>query len=129
MKYGEQIEGFLDFMRNVKTDYNIAVSCEKDANDATQDLLHSLEIYENTYHEYARAAKKLAQVRQERRAAKDMREQLRPIMDWLEENDRVIYGLENLLGNVRKAERSTEGRFYTPKTDVLDGITREEATE
>lgn len=129
MKYSEQIEDFLNFMRKVKTDYNIAVSSEKEANDATQDLLHSLELCENTYHKYARTAKKMAQVRQERRAAKDTREQLQPIVDWLEENDRVIYGLENLLGNVRKAEKLTEGRFYTPKTDVLDGITREEALE
>lgn len=129
MKYSEQIEDFLDFMRKVKTDYNIAVSSEKEANDATQDLLHSLELYENTYHEYARAAKKLAQVRQERRAAKDAREQLQLVMDWLEENDRVIHGLEKLLGNVRKAEKATEGRFYTPKTDVLDGISGEEAEE
>lgn len=129
MKTSKQIEGFLDFLREVKTDYNIAVSSEKEANDATQDLLHSLELYENTYHEYARAAKKLAQVRQERRAAKDAREQLQLVMDWLEENDKVIHGLEKLLGNVRKAEKATEGRFYTPKTDVLDGISREEAAE
>ncbi len=67
LKYSEQIEGFLDFLREAKTDYNIAVSSEKEADDATQDLLHSLELYENTYHEYARAAKTLAKVRQERR--------------------------------------------------------------
>ena len=44
MKTSKQIEGFLDFLREAKTDYNIAVSCEKEANDATQDLLHSLEL-------------------------------------------------------------------------------------
>ncbi|MCI8704187.1 MAG: hypothetical protein HFE60_07885, partial [Anaerotignum sp.] len=48
MKTSKQIEGFLDFLRGAKTDYNIAVSSEKEANDATQDLLHSLELYENT---------------------------------------------------------------------------------
>lgn len=126
MKYGEQIEGFLDFMRNVKTDYNIAVSCEKDANDATQDLLHSLELCKNTYHKYARTAKKLAQVRKERRAAKDIREQLQPIVDWMEENGKFLFKLEMLLGNVRKAEKATEGRFYTPKTDVISEIGKED---
>ena len=73
MKTSKQIEGFLDFLREAKTDYNIAVSSEKEANDATQDLLHSLELYENTYHEYARTAKKLAQVRQERRSGRQDR--------------------------------------------------------
>ena len=115
MKTSKQIEGFLDFLREVKTD-------EKEANDATQDLLHSLELYENTYHEYARAAKKLAQVRQERRAAKDRREQIQPVMDWLEENGNVIFGLEKLLGDVRKAEKAAEGRFYTQRTDVLSDV-------
>lgn len=126
MKYSEQIEGFLDFVREAKTDYNIAVSCEKEANDATQDLLHSLELYENTYHKYARTAKKLAQVRQERREAKDKREQLQSVVDWMEENERVLHGLERLLGNVRKAEKATEGRAYTPKTDVLDEVGKED---
>jgi len=126
LKYSEQIEGFLDFLRESKMDYNIAVSTEKDANDKTQDLLHSLELYENTYHEYARAAKKLAKVRQERREAKDKREQLQSVMDWLEENDRVIHGLERLLGNVRKAEKAAEWRFYMQRTDVLAEIGKED---
>ena len=122
MKTSKQIEGFLDFLREAKTDYNIAVSSEKEANDATQDLLHSLELYENTYHEYARTAKKLAQVRRE---AKDRREQIQPVVDWLEENGKVVFGLEKLLGDVRKAEKAMEGRFYTQRTDVLAEIGKE----
>lgn len=129
MKTSKQIEGFLDFLREAKTDYNIAVSSEKEANDATQDLLHSLELYENTYHEYARAAKKLAQVRQERRAAKDRREQIQPVMDWMQENGKVVFGLERLLGDVRKAEKAAEGRFYTQRTDVLAEIGKFERNE
>ncbi len=125
MKTSKQIERFLDFLREAKTDYNIAVSGEKEANDATQDLLHRLELYENTYHEYARMAKKLAQVRQERRTAKDRREQIQPVVDWLEENGKVVFGLEKLLGDVRKAEKATEGRFYTQRTDVLVEIGKE----
>ena len=88
MKTSKQIEGFLDFLREAETDYNIAV-------------------------------------RQERRAAKDNREQLQLVMDWLEENGKVIFGLEKLLGNVRKAEKATEGRFYTQRTDVLVEIGKE----
>ena len=70
-------------------------------------------------------AKKLAQVRQERRTAKDRREQIQPVVDWLEENGKVVFGLEKLLGDVRKAEKATEGRFYTQRTDVLVEIGKE----
>lgn len=125
LKYSEQIEGFLDFLRQAETDYNITVLSEIEANDETQDLLHCLELYENTYHEYARAAKKLAQVRQERREAKDTREQLQPVIEWLARNKPVINGLEQLLGATRKAEGKTEGRFYDPKTEVLGEIGKE----
>ena len=46
-------------------------------------------------------------------------------MDWLEENGKVVFGLEKLLGDVRKAEKAMEGRFYTQRTDVLAEIGKE----
>lgn len=63
-------------------------------------------------------------------AAVAERPHVKPIMDWLEENERFLFQLEMLLGNVRKIEKSTEGRFYISKTDVLDEIwNKEEAYE
>lgn len=50
-------------------------------------------------------------------------------MDWLEENGKIVFGLEKLLGDVRKAEKATEGRFYTQRTDVLAEIGKAEAVE
>lgn len=54
MKYSEPIEGFLNFLRDAQESYNIAALSEKEADEETQDILHSLELNENTYHDGAR---------------------------------------------------------------------------
>lgn len=130
MNYSEQIERFLNFLREARQEYDIAVAEATEANNATQDLLHSLELDDNKYHDSARIALALKQIRKERREAKDKGVNLQPIIDWSTENIRVIQELEQLLGAVRKAERNSVGRRYIPKTDVLDktlkGIKKEE---
>lgn len=119
MRASEPVEGFLNFLREAQQEYNIASAQEADANDATQDLLHSLELDRNGYHDCAKISIALRQVRQERREAKDRVQQLKPIMDWIGQNTKTIRELERLLGDVRKAERGMEGRFYNHKTDIL----------
>ncbi len=109
------IESFLDFIREANTQLNIAVMVEQETNDQTQDILHRLELQEHTYHEYATHSKELKKIRKERREAKDTIACLTPIVTWADENKSVIKGLEQLLGVVRKAERSTEQRIYTPR--------------
>ncbi len=119
MAYSEQIADFLDFLRDCEQEYRIFSSQESDANAETQDLLHCLELQENSYHDMAKISKMLRQIRKERRSAKKKEEQLAPIVDWAVQNRKTIYELEKLLGAVRKAEKSTESREYRPKTDVL----------
>ena len=75
MKYSEHVENFLNFLREAQREYNIAADDEKSANGATQDILHSIELEEHKYHEYARLSKALREVRQERRRAKDIEQQ------------------------------------------------------
>ena len=114
-KCSKNIEAFLDFLREVNSQLNIAVMVEQETNDQTQDILHRLELQEHTYHEYASHSKELKKIRQERRDAKDKISCLTPVVTWADENKSVIKGLEQLLGTVRKAERSTEQRIYTPR--------------
>lgn len=125
MNYSEQIEKFLNFLREARQKYDIAAAEETEANNATQDLLHSLELDDNKYHDSARIALALKQIRKERREAKDKEVKLQPIVDWSAENLRVIQELEQLLGAVRKAERNSVGRRYIPKTDVLKKTLKE----
>lgn len=114
----------MNFMRQAQQEYNKALSEEKYVNDATQDLLHTLELCDNSCHDKARISEALRQVRRERRIAKDKSLQFQPAADWIVKNNKTINGLEQLRGEVRKAEKNTENRYYNPKTDILEQILR-----
>ena len=126
MNYSKVIEEFLNGLRDAEREYNWALEEEKNKNAETQDLLHRIELENDSYHDRARIAKALKNVRQERRRAKDTGTKTEAIVKWCEENSGVIRSIEKLLGEVRKAERSTENRSYIPKTDIVEstlGIT------
>lgn len=120
VKYSERISDFLKLLREAQQEYNIAEAEEQDANNATQDILHNLELCENKYHDYARLSIAMREVRRQRRRAKDRIQELQPIVDMMGKDMKVIKALERLLGEVRKAEKGTEGRAYNPRTDVVE---------
>ena len=49
MKNSEHISSFLKFLKNIQTDYNIAQETEKEADRETQDILHRLELGNDSY--------------------------------------------------------------------------------
>lgn len=104
------------FLRECEQHYRMAEADDQEANGETQDILHSLELQEHGHHEYAALSKRLRDVRRKRRTAKDTMAFCAPVLGWAEANRNVVKGLERLLGDVRKAERSAEGRIYTPRT-------------
>ncbi len=118
-QYSAQIENFLRFLTNCDEKYNIAVSKENDADAATQDILHHIELEENSQLDYIYEGLQLHCIRKERRRAKDTQQLTNPIKEWAASNKRIIKELEQLLGEVRRQERYIENRSYTPKTDVL----------
>lgn len=118
-QYSAQIENFLRFLTNCDEEYNIAVQSESDADAATQDILHHIELEENSQLDYIYEGLQLHRVRRERRQAKDTQRLTKPIREWMAANKRVIRDLEKLLGEGRRQERYIENRSYTPKTDVL----------
>lgn len=118
-QYSAQIENFLRFLTNCDEEYNIAVQSESDADAATQDILHHIELEENSQLDYIYEGLQLHRVRRERRQAKDTQRLTKPIREWMAANKRVIRDLEKLLGELRRQERYIENRSYTPKTDVL----------
>lgn len=115
-KFSVGIETFLAYIHDAEAQYRMAEADEIEANSLTQDILHRIELQEHTHHEYAALSKELKGVRCERRRAKDTLNTTIPIVEWIDANRAVIKGLERLLGEVRKVERSTEGRIYTPRT-------------
>ncbi len=110
------IEAFLAFLRECEQRYHMAEADEQEANDEIQDILHSLELEEHEYREFAQMGKELKTARRRRRAAKDTMSETAPVLNWVEENRPVVKGLERLLGDVRKVERNAENRIYTPRT-------------
>ena len=112
------INNFLTYIREIEQLYRISVANEQEANDMTQDILHSIELEPHDYRGYAQLAKKLKEIRQTRRASKDLVMQTQVVLEWVEENRKTIKSLEQLLGEARKVEKNMENRIYTPKTSV-----------
>lgn len=125
----KEIEKFLAFLRETVEQHNMAESDRAEAEAATQDLLHALELGEDKAQGRARLGLKIREVRRQRRTAKDIMEQTRPVVDWVGQNHTVIKGIERLLGDVRKQERRSEGRSYMPRTHILEDIQRDEGKE
>ncbi len=122
LKSSEHIANFLSFLRDVQTEYNIAAEMEDEAGRKTQDILHRLELWDDGLKDMEQMAELLRGVRRERRDAKDARMEAEPVVVWIMENRKLISGLEALLGEVRKVEKSNAQRHYTFKTDILEDI-------
>ncbi|MFG6393832.1 MAG: hypothetical protein K1W24_06565 [Lachnospiraceae bacterium] len=119
MKNSEYISNFLKFLKDIQTEYNIATDIEEEANKETQDILHRLELGNDTYHDMARMSKMIKGIRLKRRKAKDTKTEAEPVIRWIKENQKIIHIFELLLGDVRKAEKANENRYYINKTDIL----------
>lgn len=119
MKYQDGISSFLAYLRDCESDDRISREEELIKENETQDLLHILELNSKlTFSEKGNIAKQLADIRQKRRIAKDTNSVTYLICEWISSHTDAIKSLEKLLGEVRKAEKKTENRFYTPRTDA-----------
>ena len=122
MNTSQSLSDFLEFLRQSQQDYNIAVDIELTKSKETQDILHKIELDDIKYHEYAKLAKALKSIRNERREAKNIKQQLEPLIGWVEENQSVVRGLERLLGELRKVETNIKNAHYYPRTEVVNEI-------
>jgi len=113
----QEIESFLNYIRDAEQTYNIANADEDEANKQVQDSLHEIEIDLTAYHKLASNAKNLKSILKERRIAKNTAYRLQPVKEWAEANRHVIKTIEQLLGTVRKIEKKLETRVYTYKSD------------
>lgn len=117
-----QIENFLKFCRSCAEANRLAAVAEIDADNQTQDILHNIEINDNYPDDYILQGIALKNIRKDRREAKDIQKITHPIVQWVQQNQKTINELEKLLGSVRKAEKSTQGRTYSNRTKILDGL-------
>lgn len=129
MKDSEKLSAFLDFLRSSDEELYIVCSIQRDMDQATQDILHHIEMQENTQHEFILEGIALKDIRQKRRNAKDRERILTPVVEWYAANQRVVNDLQRLLGKVRKEEKSIENRTYTNRTEVVRMILQEGETD
>lgn len=117
----ETLDAFLTFIRTSKSEYKMYKSIEEDENNATQDLLHYLELEDDiSYHDFAKLSRATKKIRQRRREAKYSIEILSPIVNWAESHQSVIKELEELLGSMRKNEKLANNKRYNYKTSIIN---------
>ena len=90
-------------------------------NRKTQDLLHELEIETLSYHERAKLAMDLMDIRKRRRAAKDIIELDTPLLEWANNQVAPINALKRCLGEMRKVENKQANRVYFRRAGDSDG--------
>ncbi len=124
----ESLSAFLEFLREAETGYVSTLAAMNDSDAATQDLLHFLELKDPSPDELVTVGERIVTIRQERRAAKDCAEVLTPVVEWIAQHKETVKSMERLLGEMRKVESRHASRFYTPRTDVWDGLREEKMT-
>lgn len=110
----------MTYLRETEQQMHMAAQSEQEANDATQDILHRLELCDIDGETAETLALKLQAVRRQRRKAKDVLDQAILISEWMESHRPMVKELERLLGEVRKQERKSQNRIYTPRTGILE---------
>ena len=93
MDAGKIIADFLALLEYAQERYATAQAEERNANDETQDILHSLEFEWYDTRKAARLARKLSEIRQERRQAKNDMEIAGLISDFVNSHAALIKAL------------------------------------
>lgn len=117
--YSYELERFIKVLKQSQLDYQYHFENVGKKDKETQDLLHQIELGKSSDRD--KAATKLARVRKERRVSKDIVENIEPIIKYLDENKRLLSTYSQLLGQIRKAEKSHQGRVY--KAKIRDDLT------
>ncbi len=126
MIHSETLKGFLDFLREAAEQEHMATSDEQLASDETQDILHRLELNDDSYGVTLALAFALRTVRRRRRTAKDEAALAKLVNDWAADHQQAVHGLDKLLSDMRKLEANNKQRFYGERTNVLDFLKEEE---
>ena len=116
MRTSKNIEAFLNFYDEVKTEYDTAFEMVNKCDKLTQDLLHKLELEELSCGEKNKIATQLKYCRKDRRYWKDIVEETEPFVSMFiqttDDKKRIAEACKtfinilrsNVLGQVRKSE-------------------------
>ena len=118
MVISEELEKITEFFDACISQYDFSWDQVGIEDKRLQDLLHAIE-FEPQAKERYKLSTKLHDSRVNRRINKDQTEVLRPLYDFLndERHRRSIQQLKQVLGAVRKAEKSHLFRTYHPRVE------------
>ena len=115
----EVLQGFLDYVDQIKAEYQSAREAVGKEDKRLQDLLHELEFAEDKAVRN-RVATKFQRSRRERRRQKDEVQRLELLIDFFDSQNHkaTINKMRNLLGAQRKREEYINGeRHYKPRVE------------
>lgn len=119
MKRSEKLSEFLNFICQVKPEYDYYLDVQADAEAKILDLLHEIELVPHNAFDMVKIYKQLRESRKQRRLAKDSIRELTPLVTWVEDNKKEIEALKRTLGDVRKVEKMEDGRIYLYRTEII----------
>ena len=119
MKRSEKLSEFLNFICQVKPEYDYYLDVQADAEAKILDLLHEIELVPHNAFDMVKIYKQLRESRKQRRLAKDSIRELTPLVTWVEDNKKEIETLKRTLGDVRKVEKMEDGRIYLYRTEIV----------
>ena len=119
MKRSEKLSEFLNFICQVKPEYDYYLDVQADAEAKILDLLHEIELVPHNAFDMVKIYKQLRESRNQRSLAKDSFRELTPLVTWVEDNKKEIEALKRTLGDVRKVEKMEDVRIYLYRTEIV----------
>ena len=95
----------------------------------TQDILHALEFLENTDEEMKKMSEELAEIRKNRRKAKDFIELSTYLCDFADQNRQAVNKLAEASRNTKACFAKLERRTYTPREKTALAVAFEKLKE
>ncbi len=111
----EQLKEVNSYLRNARTRYQTLYDevgvCEK----AMGDVVHSIEYKKFNRTQASRIVRLAKDIRRQRRAAKEEKEILEPIIELLDRYPRLVDDMSAALGKVKRIVNDQGNRVYTPR--------------
>lgn len=120
MKESERLAELIVYLQDVPKIVQEAYGAVNLLDLERNDLLHYIEMREDA--DVEEAYNRLRETSIRRRQAKDTLAVLEPLASWIEKNQKEVHKLSEVLGKMRRVESGIEGRVYSTRTDILDGL-------
>ena len=120
------ISDFLYLMNSIRDTYDYNMAYIGTTNDETNDLLHEIELASLDAVELSRTARRLKEVRKERRKYTNENRYLKHVKDFRENNLPFITEVKQLAFRMNNVTETLKAEVYTPKVNMGLKLCREQ---